>query len=172
MLDPKDSLAPVDHTHRPIAHSDEQQQMLFVWSAADSDSLSRLASAFAEHLSTASETIEDLQGYIRDLAYTLACKRSMFRWRSYVVASTAEGLMTILRHESLTPLRARNVAKLAYVFTGQGSEWHGMGRELVRYPAFTKSLHDTQTVLTELGCKWSLIGRSIHPTSLINADAL
>ena len=168
--DPEVFVAPVDLSHKCIETSCEQQQMLFVWSAADSDGLSRLASAFADFLSTTLGTIKDPRGYIRDLAYTLNCKRSMFRWRSYIVASSVKGLLTTLQHEKLPPLRARNVAKLAYVFTGQGAQWHGMGRELVRYPAFIKSLQDSQTVLNDLGCQWSLTGRSCLQKSSSNAD--
>lgn len=155
----KVAVASVDEPRRARTDAHLEQPMLLVWSAADKDGLKRLASVFSVHLSTVLKTVKNHEVYFRDLAYTLACKRSLLRWRSFALASCTEELKNNLEQRSLTAVRSKNAPEIAFVFTGQGAQWHGMGKELLRYPVFRNSLSDTQEILSALGCEWSLFGR-------------
>ncbi len=94
------------------------------------------------------------------LSFTLSERRTKLLWRSFnVIASTGD-----LRHIRATaskPSRSNLVNKLGFVFTGQGSQWPGMGRELLEFPLFRSSLEDADRVFRTLGCEWSLIGISL-----------
>lgn len=45
---------------------------------------------------------------------------------------------------------------LGFVFTGQGAQWAGMGRELLEYSVFKDSITRSDHYLREVGCTWSL----------------
>ncbi|RSM35684.1 hypothetical protein DMA12_43300, partial [Amycolatopsis balhimycina DSM 5908] len=82
-----------------------------------------------------------------DVAWSLARTRSAFEHRAVVLAADTETALTSLRNgEVLSGTRVRG--KLAVLFSGQGAQRAGMGRELyVRYPVFAEALDE---VLAEL----------------------
>lgn len=46
---------------------------------------------------------------------------------------------------------------MTFVFTGQGAQWYGMGRELIATSeVFRASLNQANTTLASLGCQWDL----------------
>jgi acyl transferase domain-containing protein/NADPH:quinone reductase-like Zn-dependent oxidoreductase len=94
---------------------------------------------------------------IDNLSYTLAIRRSLFRWRHTIVAATQEELASSLDNDK--PRVSRMVPKLrvAFVFTGQGAQWHAMGRELLLGPTrFRDSIMKSDNILKNAGCQWSL----------------
>ena len=128
---------------------------VLVWSASDENGLKRLASVYEAHMS---KIITCREGYLDDLAYTLSKKRSRLLWRSYAIASSLEQLKFSLKQGLTSPLRSLAQPRLCFIFTGQGAQWFGMGRELLRYPVFRKSLEDAGIYLQNLGCPWCLMG--------------
>ncbi|MFI0233372.1 type I polyketide synthase [Streptomyces sp. NPDC017086] len=84
-----------------------------------------------------------------DVAYSLATTRSVFEHRAVVVAADgdelADGLLRLARGER-PATGARGEAAdgaLAVLFTGQGAQWPGMGRELyARYPAYARAFDE------------------------------
>jgi acyl transferase domain-containing protein len=83
--------------------------------------------------------IEKLHGWISnpeqefdmgDLAYTLAARRSQMLWRWSTVASDRESLLVALSQKGLRLEKAAAQHRTVFVFTGQGAQWHAMGREV------------------------------------------
>ena len=91
---------------------------------------------------------------LKDIAYTLAEKRTKFPWKSACVAfSDAQSELTWS-----PPTRSKPNTNICFVFTGQGAQWHGMGRELMRYDVFSKAMREADQYFRSLGSSWSLIG--------------
>jgi acyl transferase domain-containing protein len=117
------------------------------------------ASAYAEHLASCTEKNEI--GFLDDLAYTLCERRSRLPWGCFVVATTKEEIVEKLRAPSLKAIKQlSDVPRLAFVFTGQGAQWWGMGRELLIYPVFLSVLERADAAVKKLGASWSLLGKS------------
>ncbi|MBD3006624.1 SDR family NAD(P)-dependent oxidoreductase, partial [Streptomyces sp. 5-10] len=80
---------------------------------------------------------------LTDTAHALATTRARFDHRAILLAADRQQLADALRELSNGTPTAATVTgspaegKLAFLFTGQGSQWAGMGRELAAlYPAF------------------------------------
>nr|WP_284706203.1 type I polyketide synthase [Micromonospora phytophila] len=84
-----------------------------------------------------------------DIGHSLATGRTLFDHRAVVLAETRSGFAEALRsmvHGRPADDTFQAVARpgrLAFLFTGQGSQWPGMGRELsASYPAFATALDE------------------------------
>lgn len=118
----------------------------------------------------ARESIKQLESHLdsgfseerlADLAYTLTQRRSQFAWRAVVSAESVDELRAALNDSSLSPSQASlaKVPRLGFVFTGQGAQWHAMGRELIAaYPVFRQALEDAEKHIKSLGSTWSVFG--------------
>lgn len=130
---------------------------VFVWSAANKKSLIDGIASYASHF--AELTKNQNPGYLENLAFTLNSRRSVLPWKSYVVANSIEQLSNLKDAASKPALSPTLQPNLAFVFTGQGAQWFGMGRELFAYPTFRDSILKSQDHLLELFCPWRLSGK-------------
>jgi acyl transferase domain-containing protein len=106
-----------------------------------------------------------------DLAYTLSQRRTAFEWRSFIVAKSREEASVNLQNDLVKYKRSKNKAACAFIFTGQGAQWHAMGRELSAAPLFYSALQRADRHLKTLGCSWSAaeeLGRSKETTEIDN----
>ncbi|MFD4673750.1 SDR family NAD(P)-dependent oxidoreductase [Lentzea sp. NPDC058450] len=77
-----------------------------------------------------------------DVAYSLATSRSTFEHRAFVVQPAQDGL------DEVTLTGVAGHGKLAFLFTGQGSQRLGMGRDLYdRFPVFAEAFDAACAVL-------------------------
>lgn len=117
---------------------------VFVLSARDETALADSAQRWADEIDSAGELFGEL-------AYTAATGRTHFEERLAVVAETGDAAARELRNRSnLIRGRVERTAraKVALLFTGQGSQYPGMARELFdSEPVFRDALRRCDTVL-------------------------
>ncbi|KAI0100021.1 putative polyketide synthase [Nemania sp. FL0031] len=144
---------------------------LLVWSTVDEEGIARTRDAWRDHLELASPAAHWSKGrdHLGDVAYTLA-RRSHFPWRAMAVATSIESLADVADIMS-RPTRAAASPQLGLVFTGQGSQWYAMGRELIRhYALYKQSLLDAGLYLASLGCTWDPIAELMRPKLKTNIN--
>lgn len=152
------SLSGGDRSANLSRHSDATSCRLFVLSANDAATLKRQMAALSVYLDNQKHEVAD--DIMADLAFTLSHRRSLLSYRIALASSTAEDLKKQLDSSHQGPTRASRAPNLGFVFTGQGANWQGMGRELFEtYPVFTSTIVAADKYLTDLGAPWSLISR-------------
>lgn len=132
---------------------------------------SRVYIVSAKDPSTTKALCLQLAAYIRDrlnterelstesLCYTLGQRRSRFQYRRTVLASDLEELKDKLE-EPFDQVSASSRTRIGFVFSGQGAQWCGMGRELISsYPSFKAAVEKADDILRALGACWSLQGQ-------------
>lgn len=111
------------------------------------------ASSLQLNIDVLSHALVDSNRYsLADVAYTLGSKRSRLQQRTFRIVDTkqdngiAEGLATEKRVFT-SPIQTSSVA---FVFTGQGAQWHAMGVQLFEYSVFRSTIAYLDYVLQEL----------------------
>ncbi|WP_306323284.1 type I polyketide synthase, partial [Streptomyces sp. CC224E] len=97
----------------------------------------RESAVLAERAELLAAAVPEGPEALPELAGTLAWRRDHFPHRAGLVAGTPQELRTALADLAEHPEgeatgRAVPRGRVAFVFPGQGSQWHGMGRELFR----------------------------------------
>ncbi|KAK3381968.1 polyketide synthase [Podospora didyma] len=133
-----------------------QGRKLYVLTANDKTALSQLMKNIVIYLEQRPEIFQmDLTS---NMAYTLGQRRSLLQWRVAIPAANSFELIEAINGEKATPGKEIEPLRLGFIFTGQGAQWHAMGRELFeQYPTFNKSISNADKYLSKIGAEWSLI---------------
>ena len=126
---------------------------LFILCAKDRTSLQSYVKPLIEWLSGPSRD----DSVLRDMSYTLCCRRTQFPYRFATNASTSAELIERLQGNAHIG-RLSSTNKAAFIFTGQGAEWPQMGMSLMQYPTFANAFQKSEESLKRLGAEWSLFG--------------
>jgi acyl transferase domain-containing protein len=112
--------------------SDESERpyTLFV-SANDAKSLKGNIEALCNHLVNPRVKVS-----LADLAYTLTERRSRLWHRAFITTHTNE----VHEHDFTVGKRGSQPPKVSFVFTGQGAQWPRMGKDLLKYFPWTRSI--------------------------------
>lgn len=86
---------------------------------------------------------------LADIAYTLAAKRTKFSQRTFRIVNNVDDLGGMNTERQIYSIPSET-ARLGFIFTGQGAQWHGMGRELFEYRTFTDAIQYLDYVVSVL----------------------
>jgi acyl transferase domain-containing protein len=136
---------------------------LLILSAKDEQVCRKMVENLTEHLVQFGQSSkkEDTSVYIQSLIYTLGQRRTLFPWIAAHPVPLTSGvgeIITALNSPKFRPTRTSRQPRIGMVFTGQGAQWHAMGRELIPvYSMFETSLAEAEGFLKRLGADWSLM---------------
>ncbi|MDJ0843722.1 beta-ketoacyl synthase N-terminal-like domain-containing protein [Crocosphaera sp.] len=141
-----------------VAKNDPPYQLLTL-SAKSQPALQALVERYHNFLKTHPSVA------LKDVCFTANTKRSQFENRLAIVAASSEDLQqqltTLINHPDEESIRGvaprRQRPKMAFLFTGQGSQYVGMGRQLYETSSLYRSLIDECDRLLQPYLKTSLL---------------
>ena len=148
----------VQRDGEPEEKDDSQGRKLFVFTANDKASLAQQAKNIVIYLEQRPEIFQ--KDLMSNIAYTLGQRRSLLQTRVAISALKSFDLIEAVNGEKYQPGKEVEPLRLGFIFTGQGAQWYGMGRELYeQYPVFKQSIDLADKSFTKLGAEWSLVGK-------------
>lgn len=156
--------APADAPQPPMGTFDTGgQAQVLALSARSEEALQSLARTYRDRLVMGGPMATPL----REMCYTAAVRRTHHDHRLSMVFNSWDELVdqfgVYLRGEEQAGLAAgrkhlNRRPKVAFVFSGQGPQWWGMGRELMQAePHFRAVIEQVDGLLREAGAEWSLL---------------
>ena len=172
--------APATPAPIPTTNGTAKRQWVVPLSAATATALPAVAGRLADMLETGD--LADVP--LRDVVGNLAARRAHLVYRTAVVANSRADLIRKLRavasgdasaYQSAKPPsivsgRRDSDPKIAFVFSGQGSQWCGMARKLLdKDPVFRDALTPIDEALRRIG-GWSVIEEIHRPKASTRID--
>ena len=140
--------APGPEAADPAACAPAARDLVFPLSSTSADELRRSAGRLAEWLQTAEPEVA-----LTDLAHTLSCRRGFRTVRTAAIAGTPAELVEELRDIAAgdsphPPAVGQDDRGPVWVFSGQGSQWAAMGRELMASePVFAATVAEIEPLI-------------------------
>ncbi|KAJ3572508.1 hypothetical protein NPX13_g5029 [Xylaria arbuscula] len=125
---------------------------LIILSASDSPALQRVLGLHCRWMRENRANPD----FLRNLAYTLLQRRSLLRCRTFAVIDKNDVLQAG-SHFSPMICATNHQPRIAFIFTGQGAQWAGMGKDLFKFPVFHDSIMKCDEYLREMGIAWDII---------------
>ncbi|KAI1804894.1 hypothetical protein F4811DRAFT_570659 [Daldinia bambusicola] len=130
---------------------------LIILSASDKPALQRVVDLHCQWMEENKKMMETNAEFLQNLEYTLLERRSLLRYRTFAIVDN-DTTSTQRERQFSSPIRASNQPRIVFVFTGQGAQWAGMGRDLLHFPIFYDSVLQADEFLKKLGSGWDIIG--------------
>ncbi|KAI1827688.1 lovastatin nonaketide synthase [Xylaria intraflava] len=149
----------VVHTNGTNGITSTFPKRLFVFSSSDEKGIQRVANSYQafSNLKRDSLTQHEARICMSQLAYTMAARRSNFNHRSFAIADSFDELSRQLSSGTPRFKRPSKEFGIALVYTGQGAQWAGMGKELLSHPIFAASVARSHACLEALDCPFNLL---------------
>lgn len=141
-----------------LVRAESSTHRLLILSGSDEAAMERVTNLYDKWLKKAVRDPYISPKFLDNLAHTLNLRRTHLTYKSFAVLKSIEELNDLQSYMS-APIRAIEKPRIAFIFSGQGAQWAGMGRELLRYPIFRESLEQANAYLKGLGSSWNVIGR-------------
>ncbi|MBV8587789.1 MAG: type I polyketide synthase, partial [Verrucomicrobia bacterium] len=127
-------------------------------SGRDERALTELVREYSELLA---DERSDTEQRIKDICFTASVRRWHYPTRTAFVGGTSTELAERMRGylDKSEPRKSQSgeAGKLAFVFSGHGSQWIGMGRSLLETEAvFSKAIHECDSALRQVS-GWSVL---------------
>uniref|UniRef100_A0A8H7N118 Carrier domain-containing protein n=1 Tax=Bionectria ochroleuca TaxID=29856 RepID=A0A8H7N118_BIOOC len=144
------SMASILPTHDPASHLDEDAKVrpyLLPLSVHNKRAATKNVAHIREYLSSKSGSPIS----VPDIAFSYSFRRSRLQLRSFAIGSNMEALIHGLDNITTWNSPVGKSPRLGFIFTGQGAQWHAMGRELLqKLPLFRQTIERCDRILSEL----------------------
>lgn len=145
----------------PLARSLTSQETwrFYAFTAPDRAALKRVIASSCNYMEHSTRQTPIERDFLRNYAYTLNCRRSLYDWRYFVLADSVASLTSRLNNVDETSFTrvSKSRALICFVFGGQGAQWPGMGRDLCVFSIFENSIRQASTyMMNHLGCAFDV----------------
>ncbi|EME41518.1 polyketide synthase-like protein [Dothistroma septosporum NZE10] len=134
-------------TAQPVGYqSGSPRSSLLLMSANSASAIPSMAKGYGKYLQRHPDRVDDM-------VYTLSERRERLKQASFCIARGSS-----LTHPAPAAASSR-VVRTAFIFTGQGAQWMGMGRELMQEePVFARSIREMDAIIKTLeqAPEWTL----------------
>lgn len=141
---------------RCISPESSLHRRIFMVSAFEESSLVEQLRRLRAYLSQKSTT--NTNELMRDLAFTLSERRTNHLFKAAVIGDSPAAVAAALSERVKIQKGPRKPA-VGFVFTGQGAQWRGMGKELLEVcPVFRQSIQRIDCFMAQMGAPICILG--------------